>query len=44
MPAMIEALGAVLSALLLVPLSMVGGGILYVIVKDLVKRNIRKPD
>lgn len=41
---MIEALGAVLSAILLVLLSMVGGGILYVIVKDFVKRNIRKTD
>lgn len=41
---MIETLGYVLSAILLVLSPMVGGGILYVIGKDFIKRNIRKPD
>lgn len=41
---MTEALGAILAALLLFLASMIGGGILCIIGKDFIKRNIRKRD
>ena len=42
--AMIETLSAVVSGIVLVLLSMVGGGIIYVLVKDYVKRDLRNKE
>lgn len=44
MPAVIEPLGYVLAAILLVLSPLTVGGILYVLGKDFIKRNIGKPD
>ncbi|MEK6752734.1 MAG: hypothetical protein AABZ00_10755 [Chloroflexota bacterium] len=41
---MINALGAVVSGLMLVLASMFAGGIIYVVVKDAIKRNIDRQD
>ncbi len=42
--AMTEAFSAVVSGIVLVLLSMVGGGILYVVARDYVKRNLQNKD
>ena len=42
--AMIETLSAVVAGIVLVLLSMVGGGIIYVLVKDYVKRDLRNKE
>ncbi len=41
---MIETVSAVVSGLVLVVLSMVGGGIIYLVAKDYVKRNLRNKE
>ncbi len=41
---MTETLSAVVSGIVLVLLSMVGGGIIYIVAKDYVKRNLRKKE
>jgi hypothetical protein len=41
---MINALGAIVSGLMLVLASMFAGGIIYVVVRDAVKRNIDRQD
>lgn len=41
---MTETLSAVISGIVLVLLSMVGGGIIYIVAKDYVKRNLRKKE
>ena len=41
---MINALGAVVSGLMLVLASMFAGGIIYVVVKDAINRNIDRQD
>jgi hypothetical protein len=41
---MVETLGAVVSGIVLVVLSMVGGGIIYLVAKDYVKRNLRNKE
>jgi uncharacterized membrane-anchored protein len=41
---MTETLSAVVSGIVLVLLSMVGGGITYVVAKDYVKRNLRNKE
>ncbi len=41
---MTEILDAIVAGFLLVMLSMIAGGIIYVVVKDLIKRNIHRKD
>ena len=41
---MINTLGAIISGLVLVLASMFAGGIIYVVVRDAVKRNINRQD
>jgi hypothetical protein len=41
---MVDALSAVLCGVLLVLLSMLGGGIIYCLLRDFVKRHIRHKD
>jgi hypothetical protein len=41
---MFDAFSAVLSGILLVFLSMLGGGIIYFLLRDFVKRHIRQKD
>jgi len=42
--AMTETVSAVVSGIVLVLLPMVGGGIIYVVAKDYVKRNLRNKE
>ena len=42
--AMTEAIAAILSAIVLVFFSMIAGAIIYFLVKDYIKRNMRRKD
>ena len=41
---MAESLGAIACGLILVLASMLAGGVIYVVIRDVIKRNIRQKD